>query len=800
MWNNSDSRRWCGAAALLVLVLATGTALAQTPQTIIIDGINDFLPTNVADVDTADTEFTQIDLSYVHLTNDAVNFYIGMQTGPGSFGSNQIGMAIDVGTAAGGTTDPWGRAIEWSLAANKPDFMFYVNLDNNWQASYQWDGAAWVNLAQGPGALGMAVGTDFKELAIMLGTLGVAPGGTINFETWFTQDSPTKGPLDCAANDASQLSTPTFTLWDTASPIPLTDYLPYVVQAAADPDPPLVVNVAPAAYPIDSFFDVFFNEPVDPTTAATAGNYALTGATVIAAVPDGSDPSIVHLELAAALPASATLYTATVTGVQDAAGNTIVADGVGNVSCFGLKGVVFRGKMSQLLANTAEIPPYTFSIEGSKAPLTFDLCDTGIMADTGGDIWEWSTTMAYSGDCAAGTASETFEWKFNFQCGIWEPLASNRDHTLDLANGAVDTLEFWWNDEDPSQFTQWDIDVEFFVDMNLSAWAAGDTVGLNGSVPPLAFNQPSDITLVDDGSGNDAVAGDLIFSTLVTFPAGSRKDVNYKFLLNGEYECSGQGDRTLFLNDEMYDVVGGELGPLTLPAVKYDFCNSIWRAVEVVFTVDLNNTAWANLRPDDIISINGTPNGAVPTFDWSVPSLTALADDGVAPDAVAGDKIFTTAVVFPDSNTQHIEYKYLHNDVYECSTQGNRSLALDPDNFDAVGNPQILALDVFQVCGATAAPIPGADRTVLSQNHPNPFNPSTKISFDVARAGEGSLAVFNVRGEMVRTLKSGHFEAGPGVIVWDGRNDAGRTVGSGVYFYSLIVGPDRLTRRMVLFK
>jgi flagellar hook assembly protein FlgD len=89
---------------------------------------------------------------------------------------------------------------------------------------------------------------------------------------------------------------------------------------------------------------------------------------------------------------------------------------------------------------------------------------------------------------------------------------------------------------------------------------------------------------------------------------------------------------------------------------------------------------------------------------------------------------------------------------------------------------------------------------VLSQNHPNPFNPSTKISFDVARAGEGSLAVFNVRGEMVRTLKSGHFEAGPGVMVWDGRNDAGRTVGSGVYFYSLIVGPDRLTRRMVLLK
>ncbi len=799
---NSKRKVWRGAMALVILVLAAGTALAQTPQTIIIDGVNDFLPVNVADVDTADTQFTEIDLSYVHLTNDAVNFYVGVQTGPGAFGSAQMGMAIDLGTAAGGTTDPWGRAIEWSLATNKPDFMFYVNMDNNWQASYQWDGAAWVNLAAGPGALGMATGTEFRELAIMLGTLGVAPGGTINYEVWTTQDSPTKGPLDAAANDGSQLSAPGFTLWDTTSPIPMLTYLPYVVQAAADPDPPLVLNVQPAAYPISTFFDIFFNEPVDPVTAGNAANYSLTGTTVLAAVPDGSDPSIVHLQLAAAPAASASLYTATVTGVQDPAGNTIVADGVGNANCFGLKTVVFRGKMGQLLAGTAEVPPYSFSVEGAKAPLTFDpLCDTGLMVDTlVDDIWEYTTVMSYAGDCGAGTASETFEWKFNFQCATYEGLAGNRTHTLDIANGATDVLEFWWNDEDPTQFTIQDIDVEFFVDMSMSAYAMGDTVGLNGNVAPLAFNVPSDIELVDDGTGSDLVAGDLIYSTLVTFPAGSKKDVAYKFLLNSEYECLGQSDRSLFLNDELFDTVGGALGALTLPVVKYDFCNTIWRSVEAVFSVDFNNTAWENLQPGDIVGVNGTPNGAAPTFDWSVPSLSEMKDDGVAPDAVAGDKIFTMSVVFPDSSSQQIQYKYLHNDNYECLAVGNRSFSLDPDNFDAVGNPQILDLDVFQVCGASGVPVPVTGAMVLSQNHPNPFNPSTKIHFDVSRAGEGALAVFNVRGEMVRSLKSGHFDVGPGVIIWDGRSDAGRVVGSGVYFYRLNVGQDSLTRRMVLLK
>ncbi len=804
---NSKRSGWSGALALLALVLVAGTALvvdtalAQTPQTIVIDGVNDFLPVNVADVDTADTQFTEIDLSYISLTNDAVNLYIGIQTGPGSFASNQIGMAIDLGTPAGGTTDKWGRAIEWSLATNKPDFLFYVNLDNNWQAGYKWDGADWALLTEGPASLGMITNTDFKELAIMLGTLGVSAGNTIHFETWMTQDSPTKGPLDCASNDGSQLSTPTFTLWDTASPIPLMTYLPYVVQAAADPDPPLLLSVVPAGYPVDEFFDVNFNEPVDPLTGGNAANYSINGATVIAAVPDGSDPSVVHLELGAGLTASATMYTATVTGVQDAAGNTIVADGVGNVYCFGLKDLVFRGKMSQLLANTVEVPPYSFSVEGGKAPLTWSLCDTGLLTDTMvDDIWEWSTTMAYVGDCIGGTASEAFEWKFNFQCGTWEPLAGNRSHTLDLANGAIDTLEFWWNDEDPTQFTTHAIDVEYFVDMSMSAYASGDTVGLNGNVPPLNFNVPSDIALVDDGTGNDAVAGDMIFSTLVTFPAGARKDVSYKFLLNGVYECSGQSDRNVFLNDEVFDTVGGTLGPLTLPLVKYDFCNTIWRAVEVIFTADFNGAAWDNLLPGDVISVNGTPNGALPDFDWTVPSLKVMTDDGVGPDAVAGDRIFTAAVIFPDTTTQQIEYKYLHNDVYECSTVGNRSFSLDPDNFDAVGNPQILALDLFLICGVSEVPLPGAGAMQLGQNHPNPFNPSTQIHFEVSHGGTGTLAVFNVRGEMVRTLKSGHFAAGPGNVIWDGRSDAGRVVGSGVYFYRLNVGEESLVRRMLLLK
>ncbi len=791
--------------SVLVLALSASWAWAQVPQTIIIDGINDFLPGNLVEDDGLDTEFPNIDIGEIYVTNDAVNFYVGMEHDRGAWGTVQLGLAIDVNTADGGIDDPWGRQLEWSLAANKPDFIFYINLDNNWQASYAWAGDHWEGISEGPGSLGWHTGTGFNELAVMLGSLGISAGDVLNYEAWVTQDGGTKGPLDAVANDGSQLSTPEFTMWETNAPIPMLDMISYTVQAASDPDPPVVQNVQPGSFPVDSFFDVFFNEPIDEGTGGIPGNFVLTGGDgdghqPTTAVRDATDPSIVHLTFGGTLDAAAILYTLTVSNVEDLAGNAIVENGTDNVNCFMLKDVTFRGNFGPFLSGQTE--PFGFTVEGGMSPLTWDLCDTGTMVDTGtDDIWEYSTTFCVTGDCTDGSAVNAFEWKFVFNCATYEPLPSNRVHVLDLANGALDVIEVWWNDEDPSAFTIHDIDVEMFVDMTGSDYLPGDVVAVNGSELPLTHDTPSLNPLVDDGTGNDAVAGDLIFSTLITFPAGSHKDVSYKFLLNDVYECDGQGDREVFLNDQMFDVVGGELGPLTLPVVRHDFCNAIWQAVEVVFSVDFNNTAYSNLRPGDVVGVNGTANSADPaTFDWSVPSLNDLHDDGLWPDATADDKIFSVAVIFPEESTQNVDYKYLLKDEYECTTQTNRQFALDPDNFDAVGNPQVLPVDIFQICNLSGTVPMNAMAIELAQNTPNPFNPSTEIRYSVPRAGQGSLRVYNVRGELVRTLLEGGFEAGNGSVVWDGRTDNGLNTGSGVYFYRLVVGNSSAARRMVLLK
>ncbi len=88
----------------------------------------------------------------------------------------------------------------------------------------------------------------------------------------------------------------------------------------------------------------------------------------------------------------------------------------------------------------------------------------------------------------------------------------------------------------------------------------------------------------------------------------------------------------------------------------------------------------------------------------------------------------------------------------------------------------------------------------LTGNHPNPFNPSTTISFALPRGGQATLAVYDITGKRVRTLVSGFMTAGAHSAIWNGRDDGGRPAASGVYFAQLRAGTASATRRMVLLK
>jgi hypothetical protein len=96
--------------------------------------------------------------------------------------------------------------------------------------------------------------------------------------------------------------------------------------------------------------------------------------------------------------------------------------------------------------------------------------------------------------------------------------------------------------------------------------------------------------------------------------------------------------------------------------------------------------------------------------------------------------------------------------------------------------------------------VPGARRFALHPNVPNPFNPSTRLAFEIDRTAWTRLAVFDVRGRLVRVLVDGPRAAGPHAVVWDGTDHDRRRLASGVYLARLTSSDRSLVRRMVLLQ
>lgn len=88
----------------------------------------------------------------------------------------------------------------------------------------------------------------------------------------------------------------------------------------------------------------------------------------------------------------------------------------------------------------------------------------------------------------------------------------------------------------------------------------------------------------------------------------------------------------------------------------------------------------------------------------------------------------------------------------------------------------------------------------LHDNYPNPFNPMTTIRYDLPNTSNTSLGVFNVVGQLVKTLVSDEQKAGEYAVKWDGRDEAGKDVGSGIYYYVFQAGDFRSVKSMVLLK
>ncbi len=104
---------------------------------------------------------------------------------------------------------------------------------------------------------------------------------------------------------------------------------------------------------------------------------------------------------------------------------------------------------------------------------------------------------------------------------------------------------------------------------------------------------------------------------------------------------------------------------------------------------------------------------------------------------------------------------------------------------------------------ATAVEEPGASAPnafALHQNYPNPFNPGTTIEFQTNQAGRVAIRIYDVHGRLVRALLDEHKPAGEFSVPWNGRDDAGQRVASGIYVYRLTAGNFTEAKKMVLLQ
>ena len=146
--------------------------------------------------------------------------------------------------------------------------------------------------------------------------------------------------------------------------------------------------------------------------------------------------------------------------------------------------------------------------------------------------------------------------------------------------------------------------------------------------------------------------------------------------------------------------------------------------------------------------------------------------------------------------------------TYSLSPALPAGLSFDPITRTIAGTPQAEGAPIYTytVTDATGASVAMLLQTrpaafALTSNYPNPFNPATTIQYALPEAADVQLTVYNVVGQVVRTLVAEHQSAGRYLVTWDATDDNGHSLSSGVYLYRLQAGGEfHAVKKMLLFK
>jgi tetratricopeptide (TPR) repeat protein len=146
-----------------------------------------------------------------------------------------------------------------------------------------------------------------------------------------------------------------------------------------------------------------------------------------------------------------------------------------------------------------------------------------------------------------------------------------------------------------------------------------------------------------------------------------------------------------------------------------------------------------------------------------------------------------------------IIFKYFKEDTVMAKEIFKKIIDQYPDAMEAFSARVELGENVFEMNPNDMLPVSGGNSFIL-QNFPNPFNPETKIRYNLPEPGNVKLVIYNILGREIKKLFDGEEEAGSHIQLWDGKDKFGQTVTSGVYIYQLRYKDKIINKKLLMMK
>ena len=466
-------------------------------------------------------------------------------------------------------------------------------------------------------------------------------------------------------------------------------------------------------------------------------------------------------------------------------------------------------------------------------------------------VWSWWDTTLYTGGASFPThavgdldGDENPELLLGIPYGTGNPPDGSNPARFYVWEADANGLPAWDGTTPPEPTATWDFNVSVGTNTRPSCMAVDDIDGDGQQEVAMGFRAFSDAAANDAMmifSLNGQFFGTLTQWTIEMIDSTSNVGSTYAAAIT---DLDNDGNKEAFFSTDYGSIFESNGADTYIPYVEKDFQSkyNIW-TVHGISTFDMDGD-------EDLELIIGKTDGSVVIIDGITDLATAdsnnvfvvdnlsptgcrgLAvgyfDDDLKPDIMMagnyGSSVWwmeyngTGSITDSASYTKQMVYQadtsgsirsysvafggaYANGGISDLNKNGNPELVIGHEDGDSTATHYVV---ILENTGAVAIEYnPGAltlHAYKLSQNYPNPFNPTTVIPYRIPKESHVNLSIYNIRGELVKTLVDEYQGVNEYNVTWNGTDNLGKKVATGTYIYQLNVNGIILNKTMTYVK